>query len=218
MFATLEQALEAVKNNADSYKEVVAPLNGDKALAIMAVAKNGRLLKHCNNELRADLEVVYQACSNAPIAIMFADFYIKEKVIGNDGDLLQKLKILMDYKEVKEALEEPKQEQQPKIEEVATTTPTVEVEPEAPAQDLFADSVIEPNQEEQMTQGQIGEESQEPTEPEAQEKVEEKKATNSKANSKAKPKASNKAQPKGKKPVAKKGEKKEEPEGEQNPE
>ena len=215
MFATLEQALEAVKNNADSYKEVVAPLNGDKALAIMAVAKNGRLLKHCNNELRADLEVVYQACSNAPIAIMFADFYIKEKVIGNDGDLLQKLKILMDYKEVKEALEEPKQEQQPKIEEVATTTPTVEVEPEAPAQDLFADSVVEPNQEEQLIQGQIGEESQEP---EVEEKVEEKKATNSKANSKAKPKASNKAQPKGKKPVTKKGEKKEEPEGEQNPE
>lgn len=216
MFATLEQALEAVKNNADSYKEVVAPLNGDKALAIMAVAKNGRLLKHCNNELRADLEVVYQACSNAPIAIMFADFYIKEKVIGNDGDLLQKLKILMDYKEVKEALEQPKQEQQPKVEEpkveeVATTTPTVEVEPEAPAQDLFTDSVVEPNQEEQLIQGQIGEESQEP---EVEEKVEEKKATNS--NKKAK--ASNKVQPKGKKPVAKKGEKKEEPEGEQNPE
>ena len=210
MFATLEQALEAVKNNADSYKEVVAPLNGDKALAIMAVAKNGRLLKHCNNELRADLEVVYQACSNAPIAIMFADFYIKEKVIGNDGDLLQKLKILMDYKEVKEALEEPKQEQQPKVEEVATTTPTVEVEPEAPAQDLFTDSVIEPNQEEQLIQGQIGEESQEP---EVEEKVEEKKATNS--NKKAK--ANNKAQNKGKKPVAKKGEK-QEPETEKDPE
>lgn len=218
MFATLEQALAAVKNNADSYKDVVAPLNGDKALAIMAVAKNGRLLKHCNNELRADLEVVYQACSNAPIAIMFADFYIKEKVIGNDGGLLQKLKILMDYKEVKETLEEPKaakQEPQPQVEEVATTTPTVEVEAEAPAQDLFTDSVVEPNQEEQLIQGQIGEESQEP---EVEEKVEEPKATNSKANSKAKPKASNKAQPKGKKPVAKKGEKKEEPEGEQNPE
>ena len=124
----------------------------------------------------------------------------------------------MDYQDVKSALEEPKaakQEQQPKIEEVATTTPTVEVEPEAPAQDLFTDSVVEPNQEEQLIQGQIGEESQEP---EVEEKVEEKKATNSKANSKAKPKASNKAQPKGKKPVAKKGEKKEEPEGEQNPE
>lgn len=85
------------------YYEGLPPVMRDyKPLALMVLAKNGRLLKHCSRTLQADKEVVLTAYKNAPISLMYADFDLRIQCKGKDPFLVleepnvERAKILYD--------------------------------------------------------------------------------------------------------------------------
>lgn len=92
-------AIEMLKSNFYSYKNIPEKLFGDKDIAMLIVSKDGHLLWKMSDKLTDNIDVVREAVKNNPDAIKFASDRIK-----NDS------KFMEEYQQIKQDVEQRKRE------------------------------------------------------------------------------------------------------------